>query len=47
MTSASDKEDDSVGKGDIAGYQHFLLSHNVLRSLLSLGRENQGLFGKG
>ena len=35
-----------VGKGENAGYQHFLL-FPVCKSLLSQGRKSQGLFGKG
>ena len=44
---AFNKVENEVGKGDNAGYQHFLLFPQALQKSLSKGRKNQGLFGKG
>ena len=35
-----------VGKGENAAYQHFLLFHNVFKSLLRMGCYKLGLCGK-
>ena len=34
MISLFDGAENTVGKGENAGYQHFLLSHSVFQSLL-------------
>ena len=39
--------ENTVGKGEIARYEQFLLSHSFFKSLLLQTRKNQGLFGKG
>ena len=39
----SKRVENTVGKGEIARYKQFLLSHGVLKRL----RKNQDLFGKG
>ena len=36
-----------MGKGDIARYEQFLLSHNVFKSCLLLMRQNEYLLSKG
>ena len=36
----------NVGKGENAGYQHFVLSYNVFKRLLSKVCEKSGLCGK-
>ena len=36
-----------VGKGENAGYQHFLLFLQCFQKLLFQGRQKSGLFGKG
>ena len=36
-----------VGKGENAGFQHFLLFHNVFKRLLSQGRQKLRLCSKG
>ena len=36
--SVSDRVENIVGKGENAGYQHFLLSHNDFKKVLSQGR---------
>ena len=41
-----DGEENNVGKGENAGFQHFSLSHIVFRRLLFQGRQNPGLFCK-
>ena len=40
------RSEKSVGKGEIAGYQNFLLSHNVFKSIFSQGGLKLGLCGK-
>ena len=43
-----DREENNVGKGENAGYQHFLLFQQCFsKRLLSQGREKLGLCGKG
>ena len=39
--------ENTLGKGEIARYEQFLLSHNVFKNLGLQTRKNQGLFGKG
>ena len=39
--------ENTVGKGEIARYEQFLLSHSVFKRPLLQTRKNQGLFGKG
>ena len=36
-----------MGKGEIARYEQFLLTHSVFKRLVLQTRKNQGLFGKG
>ena len=36
-----------MGKGEIAHYEQFLLSHSVFKRLVLQTHKNQGLFGKG
>ena len=36
MISVFDGVENIVGKGENAGYQHFLVTHNVFKRLLSL-----------
>ena len=46
MSPVFDRVENIVGKGENAGYQHFLLFPNVFKSLLSQGRYKSGLCGK-
>ena len=53
MIADYDRIENIVGKGENAGYQHFLLvtsifsfSHNVFKMFLSQGCEKSGLCGK-
>ena len=39
--------ENTVGKGGIALYEQFLLSHNVFKRLVLQTRKAKGLFGKG
>ena len=39
--------ENTVGKGEIAGYKQLLLSHSVFKRLVLETRKNQGFFGKG
>ena len=43
----SKQVENTVGKGEIAQYEQFLLFHNVLKRLVRPTCKNQGLFGKG
>ena len=43
----SELVENTVGKGEIARYKQFLLSHSVFKRLILQTRKNQGLFGKG
>ena len=43
----SDWVENIVGKGEIARYEQFLLSHNVFKSCLLLIRQNEYLWSKG
>ena len=43
----SKQVENTVGKGEIAHYEQFLLSHSVFKRLVLQTRKNQGLFGKG
>ena len=44
----SKRVENTVGKGEIARYEQFLLfSNGVFKTLLLQTRKNQGLFGKG
>ena len=47
MVSVFDREENIVGKGENAGYQHFLLFPQCFPMPTLVGRKNQGLFGKG
>ena len=47
IISVFDRVENIVGKGENAGYQHFLLSHNVLKKPLSQTRQRVSLFGYG
>ena len=47
IISVVDRVENIVGKGENTGYQHFLLSHNVLKRLLSQTREKVSLCESG
>ena len=43
----SKRVENTVGKVENAGYQHFSFFHNVFERLVMQIHKNQGLFGKG
>ena len=43
----SDREENIVGKGEIACCEHFSFSRNVFKSCLLLMRQNEYLWSKG
>ena len=43
----SKRVENTVGKGEIARYEQFLLSRQCFKRLVLQTRKNQGLFGKG
>ena len=48
MAESSPKRvENIVGKGEIACYKRFLLSHSVLKRPILQTRKNKGLLGKG
>ena len=46
-TKFSKGVENTVGKGEIARYEQFLLSHGVFKRLTLQTCKNEGLFGKG
>ena len=46
MVSLFDMLGNTMGKGENAGYQHFLLFHSIFQSVRYEGRQKSGLCGK-